>query len=117
MFPKQYHQLIVYHFFKQMKICLFVVGKTNKNLTIFIFHKFFKAFLFKCQVISGICFIYLNTIGSLVISREVFFELFSIAILLAVFYNVGRPSLVEAPICLKPGRVRTIYHLTIPVAC
>lgn len=46
-----------------MKICLFVVGKTNKNLTIFIFHKFFKAFLFKCQVISGICFIYLNTIG------------------------------------------------------
>ncbi|WP_207745514.1 hypothetical protein, partial [Blautia wexlerae] len=26
---------------------------------------FFKAFLFKCQVISGICFIYLNTIGSL----------------------------------------------------
>lgn len=61
-FPKQYHQLVVYHFFKQMKICLFVVGKTNKNLTIFIFHKFFKAFLFKCQVISGICFIYLNTI-------------------------------------------------------
>ena len=57
----------------QMKICLFVVVKTNKNLTIFIFHKFFKAFLFKCQVISGICFIYLNTIGSLVISREVFF--------------------------------------------
>ena len=49
-----------------MKICLFVVDKTNKNLTIFIFHKFFKAFLFKCQVISGICFIYLNTIGSLV---------------------------------------------------
>ena len=37
----------------------------NKNLTIFIFHKFFKAFLFKCQVISGICFIYLNTIGRL----------------------------------------------------
>ena len=51
-----------------MKICLFVVGKTNKNLTIFIFHKFFKAFLFKCQVISGICFIYLNTIGSYTMS-------------------------------------------------
>ena len=28
-------------------------------------------------------------ICSLIISREVFFELFSIAILLAVFYNVG----------------------------
>lgn len=64
-----------------MKICLFVVDKTNKNLTIFIFHKFFKAFLFKCQVISGICFIYLNTIGS----ERVMYNIKLVGAIIAVF--------------------------------